>query len=110
MEKKTNDKHRPLKVVLASKTKTKNILTAAKNLQSSANEEIKAISIAPDYTPAQKKERRKLQQELEQRKEQGETNLNIRNLKLVKKKPKTPQPNASDLVDDEDPSFRPQQE
>ena len=50
--KKTNDKHRPLKVVLANKTETKNILAAAKNLQSSANEELKAISIAPDYTPA----------------------------------------------------------
>jgi len=105
--KKSGDKPRPLKVVLSNKTETKAILAAAKNLKSSSNEEIKAISIAPDYTPAQMKERKKLQQELEQRKEAGEDDLIIRNLKIVKKKIKTTQPIILNHSAEDDQVFRP---
>ena len=107
--KKSSDKPRPLKVVLANKNESKTILAAAKNLQKSTNEDIKAISIAPDYTPAQMKERKKLQQELEQRKESGEDDLIIRNLKIVKKKSRTSQTNAPDQLDEDGSSFRPKQ-
>ena len=76
-------KPRPIKLVLASESQKDKVLRKSKNLRSQTNNRFTAVFMHQDLTPLQRERRRSLLQELKNRRDQGETNLILRNWKIV---------------------------
>jgi len=77
------DKPRALKAVLHTQAEKIELLRKSKNLQDS--ETLSDVIIAPDLTPSQQKARKQLVAELRRRKDAGETDIIIKNNKIIKK-------------------------
>ncbi len=86
MAEKNDEKPRLLKIRLRSPKVKRKILNKAKELKESEIEHIKKIFITPDLTPAERDENKKLRNELQRRKDAGESGLGIRRGKIVKMK------------------------
>jgi len=80
-----NDKPRPLLVTIPDNTIRRQILRNAKNLRNSNTH--KRVFISPDLTPQEREANKQLRQELKRRKDAGDTNLIIKNGKIVSKQP-----------------------
>ncbi|KAI3382084.1 hypothetical protein SNEBB_008569 [Seison nebaliae] len=84
MGKKEEGRKRPLLVIL-KETKSKfEVLKNARNLRN-ANEELRMIGIMKDQTKKEMEESRKVRNELRQRRDNGETDIVIKNGKVVKR-------------------------
>lgn len=75
---------RPLKVVFETSKQQKMFIREAAKLKQ--DEELEHIAVAPDLTPQQRAEKRKLRDNLRRRREAGEPNLLIRRGKIVQAK------------------------
>lgn len=76
-------KPRPIKLVLASESQKDKVLRKSKNLRSQTDNRFSAVFMHQDLTPLQRERRHMLLQELKNRRDQGETNLVLRNWKIV---------------------------
>lgn len=79
-------KPRPIKMVLASEEQKHKVLQMSKNLKTRNATGPDKIFMHQDLTPNQREKRHLLVQELRQRRESGETDLMIVNLKIVKRR------------------------
>lgn len=82
----TDDKPRPLKMIVDSVDKKVKIIRKAKNLRSQKEGDWTKVVIHQDLTPRQREARKKLVQELKTRTQNGENDLIIFNGKVVKKR------------------------
>ena len=80
-----DDKPRPVKLVVASENQKDKILRRSKNLRNLNNGKYSDVFAHQDLTPNQRERRRQLLQELKTRKDLGETDLVLRNWKIVKR-------------------------
>ena len=80
---KSQDNKRPIKVELRSVGEKWKIITGAKKLKDSP---FQHVGIALDLSKKQREERQKLKQELDNRKQQGETNIAIKNGRIINTK------------------------
>ena len=76
-------KSRPVKIILSSETKKREILSCARKLNSSQNSQLKKIRLKPDLTPCQREEKNQLIIQLKEKQSNGEDWI-IRNGKIVK--------------------------
>ena len=74
---------RPIVTTFASQDKRMDILTHNQDLKLKVEQEIINVYVATDRTPKQREADKKLRVELNQRKENGEENITIRNDKIV---------------------------
>ena len=79
------NKPRLLKVTISNTHVQKQVLKQAKNLKSCGSETMSKVFITPDLTLQEREENRKLRDELKARRDKGETDLVIRNGKIVQK-------------------------
>ena len=78
-------KPRPMLVTMASEEQKDLVLTKSKNLKRSGQEGMDKVFIFQDLTPRQRERRKKLVQELKDRKQKGESDLIIVGGKLINK-------------------------
>ena len=79
-------KTRPLKVKLANEWEKRLVINRAKILQWTADNDIsKRIGISMDLSPEDRKRRQELREELQTRRDGGETDLTIKNWQIVKR-------------------------
>ena len=81
---KTTGKERPLLVKMKTERSCYKILRQSKMLKSSTDEEINKVSIGRDLTLRQREINKKLSEDLKRRRNGGETNIKIRNGKIIK--------------------------
>ena len=80
---KNNDKIRPIQITLSSQDTRKTLLTKNMNLKLLENNISTNIYVSTDRTKKQREADKELRAELKRRKDQGETNLVIRNNRIV---------------------------
>ena len=80
-------KPRMLKVTIRSEEKKKNLIKNAYQLNVNVKDPSKRVYINNDLTPLQRDQEHKLREELRRRKAEGETNLKIRNGKIMRDEP-----------------------
>lgn len=90
--KKEDGKVRPLRITLKVSADSQQIFRKSKDLAklTDLNQEmdfVKNVSIAPDYTPKQRSERKKLLEELDIRRKNGEQGLRIFRNEIVRDRP-----------------------
>ena len=85
--KKEDKKSRLIRVQLNSQEKKSELMKKQRELNNEETKPRDRIYINNDLTNTQREEDRKLRQELQQRKKDGETNLKIRNGKIIKEEP-----------------------
>ena len=76
---------RPILLKLPDTQTQRTVLSKAKNLKQADNEATRNVYIVPDKTPKEREKYRELQKELKERKDKGETDLMIRDMKVVKR-------------------------
>ena len=84
---KRRDHVRPVVITLVNQEKRMELLTNNKNLKLKHEHEVINIYVATDKTPKQRDAEKILRDELNRRKDAGETDLGIRNNKIVKSVP-----------------------
>ena len=89
------DKTRLLRVKVDSEETKRKILKNAYSLNTGIKDPKKRIYINPDYTPSERKQQKDLRDELRKRREGGETDIIIRNSRIVKKTPNPDMPQDS---------------
>ncbi len=77
---------RPILLKLHDTQTQRTVLSKAKNLKQADSEASRNVSIVPDKTPKEREKYRELQKELKERKDKGETDLMIRDMKVVKRR------------------------
>jgi hypothetical protein len=76
-------KPRPMLVTMASEKQKDQVLAKSKNLKRSGHEGMDKVFIFQDLTPRQREKRKRLVQELKDRKQRGESDLIIAGGKIV---------------------------
>ena len=77
---------RPILLKVKDAQTQKIVLSKAKNLKHADTEISRNIYIVSDKTPRERERYRELQKELKERKDKGETDLMIRDMKVVKRR------------------------
>lgn len=90
--KNSNAGPRPVKIQMQDPKTCMTVLKRAKHLQNTKTEILQNLSIKRDMTPKERQIRKNLVEEMQQREKRGEKNLRIVNQKIVKTKPKLPDP------------------
>ena len=86
MGKKNENKHRPALVVFKHESDKAFLLSNSAKLRQ--HDAYKTVYFSPDRTKFEREKYRKLVDELKQRKQNGETNVIIRNNTIINKRPK----------------------
>ena len=77
---------RPILLKLPDTQTQRTVLSKAKNLKQADTETSSNVYIVPDKTPKEREKYLELQKELKERKDKGETDLMIRDVKVVKRR------------------------